>query len=160
MGGKFWVKVSKINGLLISAFYSGLLDWIRLILKELSPFVFFSIRKMKKMPLTIKTDYVTRGRRDMDQHGQIQGERISFSHFFLSWCWSEGSRLRGQESSFSLILELLVIYAKRQLLYLISQIDISSFFVKWMINFHRKSFKTLTPNGGGKWLILHIINMF
>lgn len=58
---------------------------------------------MKKMPLTIKTDYVTRGRRDMDQHGQIQGERISLSHFFLSWCWSEGSRLQGQESSFSLI---------------------------------------------------------
>ena len=37
---------------------------------------------MKKMPLTIKTDYVARGRRDIDQHGRIQGERITLSPFF------------------------------------------------------------------------------
>ena len=34
------------------------------------------------MPLTIKTDYVTCSRRDMDQQGWIQGERITLSHFF------------------------------------------------------------------------------
>lgn len=37
---------------------------------------------MKKMPLTIKTDYVTHGRRNMDQRGRIQGERISYLTFF------------------------------------------------------------------------------
>ena len=50
------------------------------------------------MPLTIKTDYVTHGRRNMDQRGRIQGERISYLTFFCHGAGQKDHDFEGKKA--------------------------------------------------------------
>ena len=68
---------SMLHGLL--PFFSGVLDWIVLILVWYGCTSYWT-----KLSLTIKTDDVTRSRRDMDlpsSYGQLNGEWVKQRHF-------------------------------------------------------------------------------
>ena len=56
-------------------FFSGLLDWIKLILawfESSCPLALHTLDDKDKLSLTIKTDDITWGRRDMDQQKQLR----------------------------------------------------------------------------------------